>query len=167
MSHLQRILATILQVLAALAGLALVIGDQAPVLGLDVDAAALTALVGAATAVVATIYNVVRQRGSTPILRTFLQILIALVAVTPVVVGLLAVAGIHIDPTQIAAVGAVAIAAVTMIMNIAEANGTIPELSGVQLTFDRGVPVDPLCIGCEPVGPHGKNPELIDDGEVR
>lgn len=128
MSHLERVLNTILQVLAALAVMLPLALANTATLGWELPGPALVAAVGATTMVVATVHNVVRQRGSTPILRTFLQILIAVAGVATAVVAKLGEGGIDLPAEAIAAIAGLVIVVVTGVMNLLEQLDVIPEL---------------------------------------
>lgn len=175
MSHFENFLNTVLQVLAGLAVLVPLAVLNAATLGWQLPGPALAALVGAATLLVASVYNVVRQRGSTPILRTFLQIVVAVAGVSAGVVAELNDGGIAVDGPKVAAIAGLAVAVASMVMNLTEQVGWIPVLdptNAERLFLPRGTTaakasIDPLCVGCDPVAPHGVNRELIDRGEVR
>jgi hypothetical protein len=156
---LRRVLRTALTLLLALPVLVPGVVAVLALFGVHVNEAALLAIAGTTVLLVTRVRAGIAQAGDAPVLRTLVQLLPAVAAVVASGLTDLRAAGWTVDGAKVlAAFGAVHLL-LAAIQNALEAKGVVPEL-GAQ----SGAPP---CVGCEPLGPHGQNPELIDDGEVR
>lgn len=158
---LWRVLRTALALVVALAGLTPAVLACLAAAGVDVNGPLVLA-VGSVAVLVATKVNAaIADAGNVPVWRTLGQVLAALTAVVAPAAVALSAAGVELDTVQITAALGAATLLVATLQNLLEAKGVMPEL-GIPRR-----PADPPCIGCDPVAPHGENPDLIDDGQVR
>lgn len=112
----------LLGLVAALPGLLAVLDS----FGIEVDGPAIVALGGLCVVVVTTIVNTVEKAGSAPVIRTVLQVIIAVATVLGVgLVAALDGTSLHVDPAQLAAITGAVIFAATLIQNLLERAGVI------------------------------------------
>lgn len=124
----RRVLRTALEVLVAIVALVPALIAVLTVFGVSVDGDAIVAVAGAAVMVATTVVAVIEAAGPVPIVRTLAQIIVAVVAIVPAVVALLAEGGIHVNEAQLAAITGLAVLAATTVQNLLEHRGVIPEL---------------------------------------